>query len=68
MFNHMPTIVEALIGQMIGEDGDDKERTRLMMRLTIPLSIAFALGPYLAVQVSKKYYINYQSANFSFYM
>lgn len=51
MFNHIPTIVEALIGQVVGENGDDKERTALMMRLTIPLSIAFAIGPYLAVQV-----------------
>ena len=50
-FNHMPTIVEALIGQLIGEDGDDKERSRLLMRLIIPSSIAFAAGPYLAVQV-----------------
>ncbi|KAE9549038.1 hypothetical protein FO519_007752 [Halicephalobus sp. NKZ332] len=49
-FNHMPTIVEALIGQLIGEDGDDKERSRILMRLIIPASIAFAAGPYLAVQ------------------
>uniref|UniRef100_A0AC35FVI2 Uncharacterized protein n=1 Tax=Panagrolaimus sp. PS1159 TaxID=55785 RepID=A0AC35FVI2_9BILA len=51
IFNHMPTIVEAVIGQLIGEDGDEKERSRLMMRLTIPVSIAFAAGPYCAVQV-----------------
>uniref|UniRef100_A0AC34QXH4 MFS transporter n=1 Tax=Panagrolaimus sp. JU765 TaxID=591449 RepID=A0AC34QXH4_9BILA len=51
LFNHMPTIVEAIIGQMIGEDGDEKERSRLIMRLTIPASIAFAAGPYLAIQV-----------------
>jgi len=50
-FNHMPTIIEALIGQLVGEDGDDKERSRLLMRLIIPASIAFAAGPYLAVQV-----------------
>jgi MFS family permease len=51
VFNHMPTIVEALIAQLIGEDGDEKERSRLMMRLTIPVSVAFAAGPYCAVQV-----------------
>lgn len=51
VFNHMQTIVEALIAQLIGQDGDEKERSRLMMRLTIPLSISFAAGPYCAVQV-----------------
>ncbi|KAK0429399.1 hypothetical protein QR680_011360 [Steinernema hermaphroditum] len=50
-FHHMPLIVDACIAQMVGEDGDDKERSRLLMRLTIPLSIAFAAGPYLAIQV-----------------
>lgn len=50
-FNHIPTIVDALIGQLVGEDGDDKERTQLLMRLTIPQSIAFAAGPFMAVQV-----------------
>uniref|UniRef100_A0A1I7ZIH7 MFS domain-containing protein n=1 Tax=Steinernema glaseri TaxID=37863 RepID=A0A1I7ZIH7_9BILA len=50
-FHHMPLIVDACIAQMVGEDGDDKERSRLMMRLTIPLSIAFAAGPYLAIQI-----------------
>lgn len=36
---------------MEGEDGDDKKRSILISRLTIPQSIAYALGPYLALQV-----------------
>ncbi|KAH7728523.1 Protein Y71G12B.26 [Aphelenchoides avenae] len=47
----MPTIVDALIGQLVGEDGDDKERSQLLMRLTIPQGIAFAAGPFAAIQV-----------------
>ncbi|TKR92156.1 hypothetical protein L596_006866 [Steinernema carpocapsae] len=50
-FQHMPLIVDACIAQLVGQDGDDKERSRLLMRLTIPMSVAFAAGPYLAIQV-----------------
>lgn len=51
--NHMPMVADALTAQIVGEDGDDKERARLIMRLTVPQSIAFAAGPYLAIQVLK---------------
>ncbi|KAI1717991.1 major facilitator superfamily domain-containing protein [Ditylenchus destructor] len=50
-FNHMPTIIDALIGQLVGENADNKERTKVLMRTIIPTSIAFATGPYLAVQI-----------------
>lgn len=45
-------VVDAMIAQLIGEDGDDKERAILIARLTIPESIAYAVGPYLAIQVN----------------
>ncbi|VDK44425.1 unnamed protein product [Anisakis simplex] len=48
--NHLPMVVDAMTAQLIGEDGDDKERTNLIMQLTIPESIAYAVGPYLAIQ------------------
>ncbi|KHN73071.1 hypothetical protein Tcan_04223 [Toxocara canis] len=49
--NHLPMVIDAMIGELVGVDGDDKERTSLIMRLTIPESIAYAVGPYLAIQV-----------------
>ncbi|CAJ0964071.1 unnamed protein product, partial [Mesorhabditis belari] len=49
-FNNLPVVIDALVCQMEGEDGDDKKRSLLISRLTIPQSIAYALGPYLALQ------------------
>ncbi|VDM37675.1 unnamed protein product [Toxocara canis] len=49
--NHLPMVIDAMIGELVGVDGDDKERTSLIMRLTIPESIAYAVGPYLAIQI-----------------
>uniref|UniRef100_A0A0N5AAM5 MFS domain-containing protein n=1 Tax=Syphacia muris TaxID=451379 RepID=A0A0N5AAM5_9BILA len=49
--NHMPMVTDALIAKVVGEDGDDKQRASLIMRLTVPQSIAFAAGPYLAIQI-----------------
>ena len=47
----MPTILDVLVVQLTEEHADNKERTRMLMRIAIPTSIAFAAGPYLAVQL-----------------
>uniref|UniRef100_A0A914ULZ6 Uncharacterized protein n=1 Tax=Plectus sambesii TaxID=2011161 RepID=A0A914ULZ6_9BILA len=49
--NHFPMISDAFIATIVGADGDERERTRLLMRMTIPLGISLVAGPWLAVQV-----------------
>lgn len=51
MANHLPMVADTSTAQLVGEDGDDRERASLIMRLTVPQSIAFAVGPYLAIQI-----------------
>ncbi|CAJ0577500.1 unnamed protein product, partial [Mesorhabditis spiculigera] len=50
VFNNLSVAIDAMVCQMEGEDGDDKKRKILISRLAIPQSIAYALGPYLALQ------------------
>lgn len=47
----MPTIIDSLINQLVGENANYKERTNMLMRTIIPTSLAFATGPYMAIQV-----------------
>ncbi|CAK5013002.1 unnamed protein product [Meloidogyne enterolobii] len=51
LFNHMPTVVDATITQLANEIADVKQKARLMAQTAIPTSIAFALGPLIAVQL-----------------
>lgn len=48
----MPTIIDSLIIQLVGENANNKERSSMLMRTIIPTNLAFATGPYMAVQVS----------------
>ena len=47
----MPTVVDATIAQLANEVADVKQKARLMAQTAIPTSIAFAVGPLVAVQV-----------------
>lgn len=49
VFNHLPAVIEARIGR--SPQTDPNEKTRLFMSMMIPMSVAFAAGPFLAVQV-----------------
>ena len=51
LLNNMPAIVDATIGQLGSQLADVKAKTRLFMLLAIPSSIAFAVGPLMAVQL-----------------
>jgi len=57
LFNHMPTVVDATITQLANEIADVKQKARLMAQTAIPTSIAFALGPLIAVQVKTKFFL-----------
>ncbi|CAI4222431.1 unnamed protein product [Auanema sp. JU1783] len=50
-FSHVPMVIYSCVVHLEGEDGDDKRRTRFLNRLTIPMSIGIAIGPYFALQM-----------------
>ncbi|MFH4981505.1 hypothetical protein AB6A40_008214 [Gnathostoma spinigerum] len=49
--NQLPLLFDTMIGQSVADDESDKMRAQLLMQLTIPQSIAYAAGPYFAIQV-----------------
>lgn len=53
LVNHMPTVVDTLIVKEAQKSAEQNERIRLIMQVTIPTSIAFAAGPFMAVQVTQ---------------
>uniref|UniRef100_A0A915M8K8 Major facilitator superfamily (MFS) profile domain-containing protein n=1 Tax=Meloidogyne javanica TaxID=6303 RepID=A0A915M8K8_MELJA len=61
LFNHMPTVVDATITQLANEIADVKQKARLMAQTAIPTSIAFALGPLIAVQLISGTWNTYDS-------
>uniref|UniRef100_A0A0N5B7Z4 Solute carrier family 46 member 3 n=1 Tax=Strongyloides papillosus TaxID=174720 RepID=A0A0N5B7Z4_STREA len=46
----MPTVLNVLIANMLGEYADINEITHFITEQNIPYSVAMALGPYLAIQ------------------
>ncbi|KAF7636175.1 hypothetical protein Mgra_00004433 [Meloidogyne graminicola] len=62
LFNHMPTVVDATIAQLANEIADVKQKARLMSQTAIPTSIAFAIGPLIAVQLISGTWNSYDQA------
>ncbi|CEF68664.1 Major facilitator superfamily and Major facilitator superfamily domain, general substrate transporter-containing protein [Strongyloides ratti] len=50
IFNNMPTVLNVLMANMLGEYADLNEITHCITEQNIPYSAAMALGPYLAIQ------------------
>lgn len=48
LFNNLPMVLDAAVLNLEGENGDEKKRTLLVSKLLVPMSIGYAVGPYLA--------------------